>query len=140
MNFDPGLDKEKRSIDHMNIIPLDNWKTNLRIVSQTIQNINRRKQSNNTSEKNGVSFNKTTNRWRARFYLYGKETCKYFPVGPEENGYEIAKKKAIAYRKKMENEIPEYKEALLTKPGYVPIQFIWKQKILMKSKKIIKKY
>ena len=53
--------------------------------------------------------------------MNGKRECEYFPVGSEENGYEIAKEKATLFRIKMENEIPEYKEALLTKPGFVPI-------------------
>lgn len=112
MNFNPTLDKEKRTTDHINRIPLDNWKTNLRIVSRIIQNINRKKLKTNKSGKDRVSFDKFNNSWDAYFMLNGKRKHKAFYVRSEANGYELAKQRVITYMEQMEKEIPIYQEAL----------------------------
>jgi len=118
MNFIPSSDKGKKTIDHRNQIPLDNWKTNLRPLSKTGQNINRKKQKNNKSDTVGVSFDKKRN----IFYVTSNRghPTGTFPVGFQRNGFGIAKQKAILCRKQIEKEIPEYIEAL-SRPGYVPI-------------------
>lgn len=105
MNFNPTLDKEKRTVDHINRIPMDNWKRNLRIVSKSIQNINRRVYQNK-------------NFWCVCYMLNGQPTIKTFRIGPEANGSEIAKQKAIAFKKQIDKEISEYNEPLY-QPEYV---------------------
>lgn len=64
MDYDGPL-----QIDHINRNRLDNRKSNLRIVSIFVNAQN--------NGKEGVSFDKKTNKWRAEFNRYGK----YFYVG-----------------------------------------------------------
>jgi hypothetical protein len=122
MNFIPSLDKEKRTIDHINIIPMDNWKTNLRPVSKTVQSMNRKIFKNNTSGRTGVAFDKENNRWRVYYSLNGTPKKEDFYVGSAINGYSIAKQNALLFREKIEKELPEYREALgFYRPGHVDI-------------------
>lgn len=54
-------------IDHINGNPGDNRIENLRCVTQQINLLNKRKQSNNASGITGVGFHKQRNKWRATF-------------------------------------------------------------------------
>ncbi|UFM70401.1 HNH endonuclease [Leclercia adecarboxylata] len=54
-------------IDHINGNPDDNRIENLRCVTQQLNMLNKRKQSNNTSGFTGIGFHKQRNKWRATF-------------------------------------------------------------------------
>ena len=58
--------------DHINMNSLDNRKCNLRIVTRSVNQINRGLQSNNTSGYKGVTWNKKSNKWQAQIKLNGK--------------------------------------------------------------------
>lgn len=60
-------------IDHKNGNPLDNRRSNLRIVDQTHNNANFRVSRGGTSKYKGVSWCKQQKQWRCRVKLYGKE-------------------------------------------------------------------
>ena len=69
-----GLDKnDKRMIDHIYHKTNDNRKSQLRIVSSSQNNMNRKSSSNNTSGVKGVWFNKNTNKWNAEIGYYGSK-------------------------------------------------------------------
>jgi len=57
--------RSKTVVDHINRNPSDNRKTNLRIVTQAKNCINKSKQLNNTSGFVGVSWNKHRRKWEA---------------------------------------------------------------------------
>lgn len=61
-------------IDHINGDPTNNCKSNLRIVTMQQNNMNRKKQSNNTSGCTGVYWEKQCNKWRASITYKGKIT------------------------------------------------------------------
>ena len=56
----------KNNIDHINGMPSDNRIENLRDVSQSVNQRNKKKQSNNTTGLTGVCFDKQYNKFRAR--------------------------------------------------------------------------
>lgn len=80
-------------IDHIDINPLNNKKTNLRFASASLNMFNQNMQKNNTSGVVGVS--KKGNRWRARIQFNGKSKEKSFDTFEE----------ACEQRKNWENEI-----------------------------------
>ena len=59
-------------IDHINNKPLDNRKANLRLCTNAQNQMNRGKQSNNTSGYKGVSWEKRQKKWRACIEVAGK--------------------------------------------------------------------
>ncbi len=59
-------------VDHINRNGLDNRKTNLRIVSCSLNNHNRKLQRNNTSGYYGVSWHKESQKWCASISLHNK--------------------------------------------------------------------
>jgi len=109
----------KLTVDHIDGNSLNNRKSNLRIVNKTIQSINRKKQETNTSGTKGVYESKSLNRWFAIWFVNKKEKSKSFSV--KKYGYEEAKKLAIEYRLKMENEVNTYREALCFDKNNAPI-------------------
>ena len=67
---------DNKVVDHINGNTLDNRKSNLRVVTQSENNMNKRIQNNNTSGITGVYFDTYSNKWRAaikgrgrKFYL-----------------------------------------------------------------------
>lgn len=66
-----GSIPEGYEIDHMNGIRSDNRIENLRLVTRTINNKNKRMQSNNTSGFTGVVFVKQRCKWNARVKVNG---------------------------------------------------------------------
>lgn len=77
-------------IDHIDQNPSNNRISNLRIATNSENNCNRSRQSNNTSGFKGVSWNKFTQSWEAYIKLNGKR--KFL-------GYFLRKESAaLAYR------------------------------------------
>ena len=64
-------DSEKM-VDHINHEALDNRKENLRIVTNSQNQMNRTKTSLNTSGERGVYWHKKTNKWQANLQINGK--------------------------------------------------------------------
>lgn len=82
------------TVDHIYHHKNDNRKSKIRICTQSNNNMNRSKQTNNTSGVIGVYFHKPSNSWCAYIKINGKQYRKYFQD----------KKSAILFRKKMEEE------------------------------------
>lgn len=73
-----GLDADNElEIDHVrgDKTTNDNRKYNLRIVTHAENQMNRKKQSNNTSGVVGVWYDKNKNKWVAEIQAYGKKYC-----------------------------------------------------------------
>ncbi len=66
------LPKNGYEIDHKNGDGLDNRKSNLRYCTHAQNSCNRRKQVNNTSGYTGVSWDKSTDNWKAQIKVAGK--------------------------------------------------------------------
>ncbi len=69
---------EGEIVDHINRNPLDNRRSNLRITSRTINNINRGKNKTwkgrpTSSAYRGVSWNKEMKMWQASFWFDSKQ-------------------------------------------------------------------
>ena len=64
-------------VDHINLNPLNNRKSNLRICTKQQNEMNRPTRSHNTSGVTGVSKHKQTNKWRA----YIEYNQKYIHLG-----------------------------------------------------------
>lgn len=65
-------------IDHINQDKTDNRICNLRDVTQSVNCRNRKRRSDNTSGVTGVSFCKKSKKWRAVFWVNGKQHCVGF--------------------------------------------------------------
>lgn len=63
---------ENSDVDHIDGNTIDNRKSNLRIVTRSQNNMNRKLQSNNTSGITGVVFNNQNNKWHAQIGLNHK--------------------------------------------------------------------
>ncbi len=68
-----GLDLDGRQVDHINGDPADNRRENLRAVTTSENQQNRRKQVNNTSGYPGVRWHKSTGKWVAQVRAMGKQ-------------------------------------------------------------------
>lgn len=99
---------KKYTVDHINRDPLDNRKSNLRIVNQTIQNINHKKQKNNKSGVIGVSLEKQENRWLSRWNENKKPQKEGFNY-KDFKSFRESFIKAVILRKDKEREIEEYR-------------------------------
>jgi hypothetical protein len=64
--------KNKQLIDHIDNNTTNNYFKNLRFVTNSENQMNKTKQSNNTSGITGVYFEKSNNKWRAQIYLNSK--------------------------------------------------------------------
>ena len=81
-------------VDHIKHLKFDNRKSELRIVSHSQNNMNKKKQKNNTSGTPGVSFHKASNRWFAYIKINNKQ----------KRIYANTKEEAIKFRKQLEDE------------------------------------
>ena len=60
-------------VDHINCDKMDNRRENLRIVSRSFNNRNKRKREGTSSKYKGVQFYSQTNKWRARIKINNHE-------------------------------------------------------------------
>lgn len=90
------LPKDGLEVDHVNRNPLDNRRSNLRVVKGCQNNLNKSRYSNNTSNFKGVTWHEPTGMWRARIQKNGKRvSLGYFPdAGKAGKAYDKA---AIIY-------------------------------------------
>ena len=86
---------ENMVVDHINHNKLDNRKCNLRICTQSQNTMNKRKQSNNTSEYTGVYWYKARSKWRVYITVNGKRI---------DLGYYDNLEEAIKVRKQAEKK------------------------------------
>jgi hypothetical protein len=99
-------------VDHINGNTLDNRRSNLRIVDDSVSNINRRMFSNNTSGYRGVSYAKDVNKWRASIKKNGKTiVCGYYATAREAALAYNAKAKELHGDYAMLNTIPDHEDA-----------------------------
>lgn len=99
------------TVDHKNRDKFDNRKENLRIVDKQIQSINRTQPENRKNETVGVSFKKRWNSWEACWK--DENRTKYTKAfSASKYGYDEAKNMAIKYRKRKEQTLEHYIEAL----------------------------
>ena len=87
-------------VDHRNGNGLDNRKKNLKDGSDGVNQNNQALRDDNTSGTNGVSFDKTQQRWRSQWYENGVQRSIYFSI-KNYGSDEKAKQKAIEYRQSM---------------------------------------
>jgi hypothetical protein len=73
-----------QQIDHVNCISSDNRWSNLRLATSSENSRNSRKMATNKSGFKGVSFHKSTQRWRAVILLNGKHKHLGSRATPEE--------------------------------------------------------
>lgn len=82
-------------VDHINGNGFDNRRCNLRIATRQINTINSRLSSQNTSGYRGITFDKKSEKWRARFKMRKEQKRLYFNFG-----YHTTKEEAfLAYKK-----------------------------------------
>lgn len=67
---------ENKTVDHIDRNGLNNKRCNLRVVSNTMQNINQKIRKDNTSGVKGVGFHKMSGKWRVRIqYKNVSKSC-----------------------------------------------------------------
>lgn len=89
-------DKEKRQVDHINGDKLDNRKSNLRLVTNSQNQMNKRPQRKSKSGQNGVIYLENRKRWLARIRRDGR----LYHIG-----YYADLDEAVAARLKAENSL-----------------------------------
>lgn len=91
--------KEGQIIDHINRNGLDNRKENLRFCDYSLNAMNSKSPSDNTSGVKGVYWNKQRNKWQAQIVVNGK--C--IPLGRFNNLEDGRKSRLEAERKYFPN-------------------------------------
>ena len=81
--------------DHINRNELDNRKSNLRVVTPTINHLNMGIPKHNTSGVKGVVWDKQTDKWRSQIQIMGKG----IPLGRFTNIEDAAEARVLAERK-----------------------------------------
>lgn len=85
-----------RLLDHVNQDRCDNRIENLRLVDDTQNGANKRKQRNNTSGFTGVWYHKQRNKWTADVWSYRKKHyLGLFSTAEEANQAAIKKRKEL---------------------------------------------
>lgn len=84
-------------IDHINQNPLDNRRANLRFADKSINALNAKRRSDNTSGYRGVIFNKQAGKWQANIQIAGRKIHLGFFVHAEKaaEAYEAARKEVL---------------------------------------------
>ena len=86
--------KKGEQVDHINHDTLDNQKENLRLCTNSQNQHNRGRKSNNTSGCKGVDWYKASGKWRAQIALNGKVMhLGYFAI--KQEAYEAYCKAAL---------------------------------------------
>ena len=106
----PGSNGRALSVDHINRNTLDDLPSNLRLASGSVQAINRKMTSRNTSGVKGVHYDKHNRKYVASWSEDKKRRFEYFPI--KLVGKDKAFSDAVAFREHKENTIHEYQEAL----------------------------
>jgi len=99
------------TVDHINRNGLDNRKSNLRLVDQKIQSINKNIKSTNTSGMTGVSYYKNLGVWVTQWQDADGNKCRKW-YNSKKYGNDIAKVMAIEHWALMIQSLPHYREAL----------------------------
>ena len=73
--------RDGKMVDHRDCVTLNNRRSNLRVVSQSVNNQNHSGYSHNTSGHNGVGWDKHSRKWRA----YIKVNNKSIHLGQHTN-------------------------------------------------------
>lgn len=89
--------KDDQLVDHINRDRLDNRKSNLRLVNDSLNGLNRKTQVNNTSGYRGVYWSKQKNKWQAVISIEKKRVHLGF--------FKDKKKAHIAYENKFNKVI-----------------------------------
>ena len=99
LNLERTPQNENEYVDHINRNRLDNRKSNLRLVDNSINQKNKKCQSNNTSGIPGVRkmYTNTSEGWIAKVSMQNKTRITKF-FASNKYGDEIAKELAIAWR------------------------------------------
>lgn len=89
--------KKGQLIDHINQDPLDNRRANLRFADKSINALNAKRRSDNTSGYRGVIFNKQAGKWQANIQIAGRKIHLGFFVHAEKaaEAYEAARKEVL---------------------------------------------
>jgi hypothetical protein len=83
-------------VDHINSDTLDNRRENLRVATQSQNQSNRGKQSNNTSGFKGVCWSSSSKKWLAAIRVNGKRYHLGLANTPEE-AHELYKKACLEF-------------------------------------------
>lgn len=75
---------QNEEVDHIDLNPLHNWRSNLRLATRAQNGANRSRQRNNTSGFKGVSWDSVNKKWRATIQVAGKQKFLGRYSSPEE--------------------------------------------------------
>lgn len=94
---------KSEQVDHIDLNPLHNWRSNLRMATRSQNGANRRVPKNNTSGFKGVSYHSQRHKWRATIQFNGKYMHLGLFNSPEE-----AHKKYCEVAKELYGEFARY--------------------------------
>lgn len=110
-------------VDHINGDVLDNRRSNLRVVSGTINSQNLRPRSGGTSAFRGVAWHKAARKWRAYGRLNGRHVHLGLYLDEMEAEQEARQFRAIhdALADELDDRLSDFAEQLIADPRYKPI-------------------